>query len=121
MLGVENIMRRLLEAQVTGELWVDGSFITEEINPFDADLALCASASFRNDGTPEQKAVIDWLESRENLPGPCDCAVSLLHSPAEFWHPFDLEYREHLRDRLYGTSRSGAKKGIAVIALEVTP
>lgn len=44
MNGLENVVQVLEQAGLAGDLWVDGSFMTEAIDPADSDVALWVSA-----------------------------------------------------------------------------
>ena len=46
MEGVKKIVETLISCNIIGELLMDGSFLTEEVNPGDVDLVLCTSAEF---------------------------------------------------------------------------
>ena len=55
MAGLAEVIERLIQHRVVGELWVDGSFLTEKINPGDVDVVLRVPSSVYDDGTSEQK------------------------------------------------------------------
>ncbi len=40
MAGLEAVIKRLVDTRIEGELWIDGSFLTEKIDPGDKVL-LC--------------------------------------------------------------------------------
>src|SRR5437588_12114043 len=56
--GLTAVTTRLVKSWVVGELWVDGSFVTEKIDPDDADVVLRIGAGLYNDGLPEQRESI---------------------------------------------------------------
>src|SRR5688572_26578012 len=39
-------VKRLADAGIVGELWIDGSFLTQKINPEDVDLSLKVDGDF---------------------------------------------------------------------------
>lgn len=46
--GVDRVVHRLVEAWIVGEVWVDGSFLTETIEPNDADIVVrCGGGIYR--------------------------------------------------------------------------
>lgn len=101
------------------ELWVDGSFLTEKIDPKDVDLVLVLPEGFDQRATDEQLAVWDWWDDPENEPGKlfqCD-TFSLPKIPIG-----DIEFPHFVRQevhwkRFFGTSREGQSKGIGRILL----
>ena len=58
MNGLEYVVYRLTEAGICGDLWVDGSFLTEKIDPNDVDLLLHIKPDFYDVATHEQKQII---------------------------------------------------------------
>lgn len=117
--GIATVVRRLVEAWIVGELWVDGSFLTEKINPDDADIVVRCGGGIYNEGFPEQKSALDWIIS--NLKDECHCDSYHLF---EYWpgHPL---YGEGEFNRAWYMSRfgfmddgsTGDFKGIAVLRL----
>ena len=62
MAGLETVASRLVAVGIVGDLWIDGSFITEKINPKDTDILLHVDGmSMYECGTLEQRDVIDWI------------------------------------------------------------
>ncbi len=59
--NLEIIINELIKNKVEGEVWVDGSFLTEKIEPEDSDILLYFSGDFYDNGTPEQQMVIDRI------------------------------------------------------------
>ena len=78
MAGLRKIVEMLVGCKIVGELWADGSFLTEEVNPGDVDLVLCTSAEFYDNGTDEQKKTLRWLDEEDLRPSHgCDSRVAL--------------------------------------------
>jgi hypothetical protein len=118
MAGLETIADRLVTASIVGNLWVDGSFLTEKINPADTDVVLEVDASSMYDnGSREQKNEIDWIVSNlKNTPLKCDCyplftypIPHLLFQEGEWWRAYWI--------RQFGFSREIDPKGIAIISI----
>lgn len=61
MVGLEHVVQELNSHAIEGELWVDGSFLTEKIDPEDVDLVLRIQAEFYDNARPDQQKVVDWL------------------------------------------------------------
>jgi hypothetical protein len=73
--GVDIVVARLLQEGVKGELWVDGGFLTLKMDPEDADMVLCVNGDFYDSCSPDQRAVIDWVEEQFKINYP----VRLVH------------------------------------------
>ncbi|SPF43697.1 conserved hypothetical protein [Candidatus Sulfopaludibacter sp. SbA4] len=69
MTGLRTVVTRIVQCGITeGEIWINGSFLTEKIDPKDVDLILMYAARFYDSGTEAQTALIDWLNSKQNEP-----------------------------------------------------
>lgn len=112
-----NVLQTVLElADVSGELWVDGSFITEKINPKDVDIVLRVNGSLYDAGTKDQRNAIDWLIDNQKLTLKCDSYVLFeypaghpLHDEGRWWYSY--------WHKQWGFSRDDDPKGIVVLAL----
>jgi hypothetical protein len=118
MAGLETVADRLVTASIVGNLWVDGSFVTEKINPADTDILLEVNASSMYDnGSQEQKDAIDWIIGNlKNTSLKCDSyhhfiypATHLLFQEVEWWRAYWM--------RQFGFSREVDPKGIVVISI----
>jgi hypothetical protein len=107
----------LAQRNVGKELWIDGSFLTEKIDPKDADLILVLPEDFDNAASAEQLGICNWWDGPEpKRMFRCD-TYSLPRIPLG-----DPAYLLYLRQELYwkktfGTSRDGDAKGIGRILL----
>jgi len=116
MAGLRTIADRLVQLEIQGELWIDGSFLTEKINADDCDLVLRTRGEFYDAATEEQQAAIDWVLA--NLKEELDC-----HSFGFFeYDEADENYWIGHYDycywmRQWGFSRKNEYKGIAVFDL----
>ena len=116
MRGLEAVARRLSEAGICGDLWVDGSFLTEKIDPNDVDLLLHLKPDFYWTATSEQKQIIRWFE--ENLKNDYFCDSYVMYEypqghPLEADNKLNREYWE----KQYGWSRGLERKGIALVPI----
>jgi hypothetical protein len=118
MSGLETVVDRLVTASIIGKLWVDGSFLTEKINPADTDVVLEVDApSMYDNGIQEQIDAINWIVGNlKNTPLKCDCyplftypIPHLLFQEGEWWKI----YWTHT----FGFSREVDPKGIVVISI----
>ena len=118
MQGLEDAIETLVEARIGGELWIDGSFLTEKIDPEDVDVTLRIDADFMNELTPEQALAINWFTT----PGEAR-KTHYCHGFVWVDYPNDhpsFAFGQNLRTywlRQFGLSRSNEKKGIAVVQL----
>jgi hypothetical protein len=110
------ITARLVNSWVVGELWVDGSFVTEKIDPEDADIVLRIGAGLYNDSLPEQREAIDWIISNLKTSHRCDSYILMEYPSSDPLYPIGELDRSYWH-RQFGFSRELDYKGIAVIAL----
>ena len=61
---LESVIDRVSRARVIGELWIDGSFVTEKVDPEDVD-TLIRVASDEYVSSPAKSAVVDWASSED--------------------------------------------------------
>ena len=116
MAGLAEVIERLTQYQVAGELWVDGSFLTEKINPGDVDVVLRVPSSVYDDGTNEQRRIVDWVGGNLKEYNLCDSYVFYEFPEDDPDYLWGKERRDYWND-LFGHSRGGTSKGIAVIEL----
>ena len=117
MLGLEQVVNKLRASKVLGELWVDGSFLTEKIDPNDSDVVLFMHSAFYDNTTAEQMEAIKWVNSNLASSHCCDSYISIeypqshpLYSEGEWWRAYWI--------RQWGFSADDViMKGIAVISL----
>jgi hypothetical protein len=114
--GLEKVISRLRNDNVDGEVWVNGSFLTEKVNPNDVDIVLRISADLYENGTITQRRAIDWLNS--DLKSAYYCySFFFLEWPegnSKYWLG---EYMHSYWMKQFGFSRGEEIKGIAVINL----
>jgi hypothetical protein len=114
--GIETVVRELSNAGIIGEFWVDGSFVTEKIDPDDADTLVHVSSEIY-DNEPAKRTLIDWA-SHENLKAThsCDSYKWIEYSSGHPLHAKSETERKWWTD-WFGTSRKGVPKGILVVSL----
>jgi len=116
MEGLERVIRNLRMNGVAGELWVDGSFVTEKINPEDVDFVLRVSAQFYENGAQTQRNAIDWLTSNLKDTHFCD-SYFFMEWPEGHPHYWIGQYMYNYWMRQFGFSRGNEMKGIPVVTL----
>lgn len=116
MAGLTEVIERLSQYRVAGELWVDGSFLTEKINPGDVDVVLRIQSSVYDDGTSEQREIVGWIDGNLREHNLCDSYVFYEFPETDPNYLLGEEMRSYW-SKWFGHSRSGMSKGIAVIEL----
>lgn len=114
--GLVTFVATLETAKVAGEIWADGSFLTEKINPKDIDLVLRVDGELYNSGTVEQRQAIDWVIANQKLTLKCNSYVLFeypvghpLYDEGQWWYSW--------WHRQWGFSREDDPKGIVVLSL----
>jgi hypothetical protein len=116
MNGLRQFVKRMDDARIVGELWLDGSFLTEKIDPKDVDVLLRVDGALYNSGTTEQRQAIDWVIANQKATLKCDSYALMeyavgdsLHTEGQWWYSY--------WHRQWGFSRETDPKGIVVISL----
>ncbi|MCS1410953.1 MAG: hypothetical protein M2R45_04148 [Verrucomicrobia subdivision 3 bacterium] len=112
--GLERVTAEIVRHDIVSKIWIDGSFLTEKIEPDDVDVVVEIELTFRQQATQKQKDVINWILSDLK--------------PSHYCHSFLLEVypsghpKAHLNKQnrddwmhVFGFSRQGQPKGIAVV------
>jgi hypothetical protein len=112
--GIRDIVRALQASGIAGELWVDGSFLTEKIEPRDSDIVFCCDPMRGFDtSNPDHRSVVNWINSNLKASHLCDSYVNVVMPPG---YPGSIPGRAYWQ-RQFGLSRGSMNKGIAVIVL----
>jgi len=61
MQGLEIVVADMLAAKIEAKIWVDGSFVSEKIDPGDVDILAELRGEFYDVTTPEQRRLLDAL------------------------------------------------------------
>ena len=117
LFGLSVIVRVLSDAGVNGHLWVDGSFLTQKIDPADVDCVLRLWGPWVAQVTPNQIAALKWFsEPNRQADHSCHTFVFVEWPEGHSEHARGSELRDYWR-RWFGRSRSGNDKGIASVRL----
>jgi len=121
MAGLREVLARIARTKLGGHIWINGSFVTESIDPADVDMVVMTSSVFYDDGTPAQKALIAWLESKDNEPKKhfhCDAFIELLPPDGSAFEYLGADTKRHW-EKIFGHGpNTGDPKGIAVLELK---
>lgn len=113
----EDVLVRLTEAGIEGELWLDGSFVTDKSNPSDVDFVLVANSE-QYDSTPHIREDIDLLiDPTGDWPSPlADTNVMFRDPPEAGASNFD-QVLNYWKRRFSSHPSKGPQKGIVVVRL----
>lgn len=114
--SLDGLVGRLNRGKIAGELWVDGSFLTEEINPRDVDLSLRVGGPFYDAASARTRKLIDsveFLRDTERIDG----YVQMEWPVGDPSYGLGQQNRD-VWEKQWGRSRSGGAKGIAVVKLD---
>jgi len=119
MEGFRKFVDRLAAFEISCEIWVDGSFTTEKIDPKDIDL-LVRCDGVRYNGEQKYREAVDWVIENQKKELRCDSYALLeypegheLHEEGEWWHAY--------WQVKWGFSREEDPKGIVVVKVGGEP
>lgn len=84
MAGLEILVKRLISCGVVGEIWVDGSFVTDKIEPEDVDILLMVKGEFFDKANQEQLEAMKWVQANLKASHRCDSHLWVSYDPS---HP----------------------------------
>jgi hypothetical protein len=116
MRGLVDIVSQLSEEGVLGELWVNGSFLTQKINPQDVDTVLCVASDFIDNASGLQIAKLHWLASNLRRSHLCDTYAFVEFPLSDPRYAVGASMRDYWT-RQFGFGRANQSKGIAVVTL----
>jgi len=115
--GLGILTVKLMNSNIKGQLWVDRSFLTQKINPGDADIVLSVSHLLYDNGTTQQKSTLEWMATEDLKPVyHCHNFLFLEYPTSHSLHGEGEKMKDYWLN-WFGKSRSKQKKGIAVIEL----
>jgi hypothetical protein len=116
-LGLTTFHGRLIDAGVAGELWIDGSFLTEKIDPKDVDVVVRCSHALYDAGTEPQRVALDWVNENQSDTLGCDSYLLLEYPPDHALHE-EGQWAYSYWHAKWGFSRPPEMpKGIVVVEL----
>jgi hypothetical protein len=116
MAALQLVIEQLNSKGISGKIWLDGSFVTKKISPKDIDFILVADSTVYDEGTTEQREVLDGLTDGELWRPPlfCDTNAAYIDPPEQQGTSSVMEYWTNR----FGLSLSDrTPKGIVVIKL----
>jgi hypothetical protein len=115
MTGLESVVAAFRKEKISQEFWVDGSFLTEKIDPKDVDVVLRIEHLQLRKLSPMQLAVIRWFQNNDLKPVYNVENYNFVEFPVGHGRFKDGQIAREYWLNQYGTDRDGFKKGIAVI------
>src|ERR1700677_1985993 len=61
--NLEGLVEQINHSAIAGSIWVDGSFLTEKLNPDDADIVFVISRTAYHSLTPQQRQLWQWYKA----------------------------------------------------------
>jgi hypothetical protein len=119
MSNLETKIDEINRQGIPGQIWIDGSFLTEKLNPDDADIALFVSNSNFHALSPSQRRFFDDFRGASLYDQFKIDNYGIILDPSapnsHWWHAYWL--------RQFGFSRSDELKGILLVSVPflVTP
>jgi hypothetical protein len=118
MENLETLIGGLRQIGIKGNIWIDGSFLTEKVNPRDVDILLYLDDPTVQAFSPGQKADVDWLIENKEIKDLYDCDSHVHVSFPEGHSAYDFGVWMHAYWlRLFGWDEFLQMKGIAVVSL----
>jgi hypothetical protein len=120
MTGLEAVLSRLNASGLALEVWIDGSFVTEKLDPEDSDIAVRYWGHELDSASPDQLEIIEWAASTQpQFDHKCHCF------PFPEWRKTDSlhdhgQWRRAYWLRQFGFSRQDQPKGLAVVELPLS-
>jgi len=109
---IQELIAEISNARITSEVWVNGSFLTEKINPSDSDLVVRVDGLIHNNLSIDQEAVLNRILKQEF--DSCDSYLFYKY-PKEHYSFWEGEYMYAEWLKQFGFSRGEELKGVAVI------
>lgn len=115
--GLEYVIGQLNSTGVPMEVWVDGSFMTEKLNPKDSDIAVRIMAPDYATATQQSRTIIKWVSDIDLTPAfKCDSYVFSEFPPSHKLFDQGQWNRAYWLNK-FGFSRAEEPKGLAVVKL----
>lgn len=108
------VVDRIIATGLEAEIWVDGSFLTDKIEPEDSDIVVRITGDAASKLTIAQEEVLEWLNEDLKPDFLCDSYTCIEYEPTHKLAGIGQWMRAYWIKQ-YGFSRSSDMKGIAVV------
>jgi len=123
MAGFESFIAKLMNdsmGEVKADCWVDGSFLTKNINPVDIDFVLKVDGEQYDAAPSHLRDALDWADKDHRSDYYCDSHLLTTYPVGHVLHE-ETEWFRVYWHKTYGWSRDNIDtKGIAVIKIGST-
>ncbi len=118
MAGVEKLIADVQAVGLQGEVWLNGSFVTQKIDPQDADLVFVFDEAVIRAATPDQGQMLQNLTTRNHFKAThrCDAYVTFVCPPGHQHYLVSLALLAYWNSQ-WATDRNNAPKGYAIIGV----
>jgi hypothetical protein len=122
--GLTTLLKELSAAGLVGGVWLDGSFVTEKVDPSDCDLVVAAPGiQVIDQGTPVLKDLLKRRfkteQAQTKIAYRCDVYLFPEYPVVHALHSTSVSMRAYWLKQ-FGFDRSKQPKGMAVVTLPVT-
>jgi hypothetical protein len=122
MAGLQTILERIKDLNMVCEVWLDGSFTTQKLEPEDVDFIIFAPMAVLDTESEELDEFIEWMNDNSDEPKKLfKCHTQIIFEGAEHEYANDVigDTRSHYQN-LFGFSVATREpKGIVVLNLTV--
>lgn len=121
MEGLEKVLLAISACGLSAEAWIDGSFLTQKLEPDDTDMVVRVTGSVEASADPAQLEVVNWINDNDLKPAfYCDAYCFIEY---ENGHPMGGvgEWCRAYWIKQFGFGRDDSMKGLALIVLPVSP
>lgn len=119
MKGLEAVIAEVEAVSIDADIWVNGSFLTHKENPKDSDIVIKVKATLIDQGTDEQKHVLQRIKTNLRNYHLCDSYIMPIYpdgDPLSVLNDYHIAYWL----RQFGFSRGVEYKGVAVLRTGAT-
>ena len=118
MHSLEALLANLSSAGVKAEAWINGSFLTEKIDPDDVDLVVLVQQPDWPSDQGGKEALARVARQEFKNPLKCDSYLSIEYPAGHPLNAFGLKQRDYWLKQ-FGESRGGTNKGLAVLDIPI--
>jgi hypothetical protein len=111
--ALEQVHQWLINERIKGELWIDGGFMTEKIDPDDIDIVLCVDGDFFDSASASQRDLIRMVGDNMRRTNRVDSYAFAEYRGND---PRNVGVRSFWENQ-FGLSRAKTPKGMALISL----
>jgi hypothetical protein len=121
--GLTRFLAELSQAGISGTAWVNGSFVTQKVDPDDCDLVLCCDGVAVDAASPALRALLikqfQTEKAQVKVNYHCDVYVLFEYPETDARHENGLRVRAYWRGQ-FGFDHQDQPKGLAVVTLPVS-